>query len=192
MEESHDDNAELVRKIKRLVEERGWNQEEFARIARLNRHTVRQILVGDEPRRLRNATVSACARALGLTVSELRNHSLERLLPRMIAGSASSADDLLRRKYAEVTMPELRAWLERNPDRARQLSEDELEELLAFQGPEGPLSAIGVEVFVQRMERRRRLVEQVRAIAATEYLGLLEQIVELLHDKIRPSRDGSL
>ena len=36
--------VELANKIARLVEERGWNQEEFARIARLNRHTVRQIL----------------------------------------------------------------------------------------------------------------------------------------------------
>ncbi len=44
-------NSELAAKIARLVEERGWNQEEFARIARLNRHTVRQILVEGGSRR---------------------------------------------------------------------------------------------------------------------------------------------
>ena len=36
--------ADLANKIARLVEERGWNQEDFARISQLNRHTVRQIL----------------------------------------------------------------------------------------------------------------------------------------------------
>src|SRR5271166_2541064 len=65
-------NSELAAKIARLVEERGWNQEEFARIARLNRHTVRQILVEGGSRTLRNSTISCCARALGLSVSELR------------------------------------------------------------------------------------------------------------------------
>ncbi|MGL4551978.1 MAG: hypothetical protein ACRC33_12435, partial [Gemmataceae bacterium] len=81
----------LALKIRRLVEERGWNQEEFARIARLNRHTARQILLPGPQRKLRNATVLACARAFGLSVSELRDHPLERLLPRMAHG-ATSAD----------------------------------------------------------------------------------------------------
>ena len=45
----------------------------------LNRHTVRQILHGGPKRRLRNATVSQCADALGLTVSELRTLPIERL-----------------------------------------------------------------------------------------------------------------
>jgi hypothetical protein len=35
---------DLATRIARLVQERGWNQEEFARIARINRHTARQIL----------------------------------------------------------------------------------------------------------------------------------------------------
>ena len=37
-------STELAFKIAKLVEERGWNQELFARISKLNRHTVRQIL----------------------------------------------------------------------------------------------------------------------------------------------------
>ena len=69
---------ELANKITRLVEERGWNQEDFARISKLNRHTVRQILHGGPKRRLRNATVSQCAEALGLSVSELRTQPLSR------------------------------------------------------------------------------------------------------------------
>src|SRR6266404_6588191 len=75
--------AELTHKIARLVEERGWNQEEFARQAQLNRQTVRDILVQTSERRLRNATVGACARALGFSVSELRDWPLERLLKRV-------------------------------------------------------------------------------------------------------------
>ena len=54
-------DPDLSLKIKRLVEERGWNQEDFARISQLNRHTVRQILHSGPKRRLRNATVSQCA-----------------------------------------------------------------------------------------------------------------------------------
>jgi transcriptional regulator with XRE-family HTH domain len=189
MDESSPEMADLALKIKRLVEERGWNQEEFARIARLNRHTVRQILLPGGSRRLRNATISACAKALGITVNELRTHSLERLLPRMAEGGTSGPDDAVRRTYEQATLPELRAWLERNPDRARRLGEEDLDELLALQGSGGPLTAIGVDAFVQRIERRRKVVEHVHAIAGTEYLDLLEQIVSLLHDKVQPRAD---
>src|SRR4051812_11188497 len=98
-------HAELASKIARLVEERGWNQEDFARIATLNRHTVRQILQG-QGRRLRNATVQACARALGLTVSELRALPLERLLPRMRGQSPGEGDERLKSLLNQATQPE--------------------------------------------------------------------------------------
>jgi hypothetical protein len=189
MEELTSDTTELSLKIKRLVEERGWNQEEFARIARLNRHTVRQILTPGGQRRLRNATVSACARALGLNVSELRSVPLEKLLPRMVEGTSTGPDDALRRMYDQTTLPELRAWLERNPNRARRLSEEEMDEMLSLQGEGGPLSAIGVDAFVQRIERRRKLVSQIHAIAGTEYLDMLEGIVALIYEKVQPQGD---
>ncbi len=179
--------AELAAKIARLVQERGWNQEEFARIARLNRHTVRQILAQDGSRRLRNATIGACARALGLTVNDLRSLPLDRLLPRMTQAAAPGGpDDGLRRLARLATQPELLAWLERNPERARQLTTQEAEELLALQGAEGPLVAFGVESFVVRLERRRRLLQRVTALSATEYLDLLEQLVGLMFDKVHP------
>src|SRR5216683_2817663 len=105
--------SELAGKIARLVEERGWNQEDFARSTQLNRQTIRQILGQNGQRRLRNATVSACARALGLSVSELRNRPLERLLPRMSLQQPLEADEMLRHLYEQVTQPELLAWIER-------------------------------------------------------------------------------
>jgi hypothetical protein len=40
-----------------------------------------------------------------------------------------------------------------------------------------------------QIERRRSLVEQVKAIANTEFLDLLEQIVGLIYDRIQPGRD---
>src|SRR5438094_6851271 len=110
----------LAAKIARLVEERGWNQEDFARISKLNRHTVRQILHGGPKRRLRNATVSQCAEALGLTVSELRNLPLERLLPRM-HGKPPADEEALKLLYERSSLPELIGWLERNRDRAAEL-----------------------------------------------------------------------
>jgi transcriptional regulator with XRE-family HTH domain len=179
--------AELANKIARLVEERGWNQEVFARISRLNRHTVRQILQGGPKRRLRNQTVSQCADALGLTVSELRNLPLERLLPRM-HGEPPTDDEAHKLLYERSTLPALKSWLERNKKRADQLRPEEIQELLDMQSPGGPLEKLGVENCVDLLERRRRLVGQVREIAGTEYLDLLEQLVQLISEKVKPPR----
>ncbi len=182
---------ELADKIARLVQERGWNQEEFARITRLNRHTVRQILLPGEHRRLRNATIGACARALGLTVNELRTLPLERLLPRMNDAHPANGVAPLRRLYEKAKQPELVAWIERNGERAQQLSDSEVDELLTLQESLDALNAVGVEGFVQQLERRRRLFQQVQAISATEYRELLEQIVTLMYEKVHPSRERS-
>jgi transcriptional regulator with XRE-family HTH domain len=176
----------LATKIARLVEERGWNQEDFARNTQLNRQTVRQILGQDGQRRLRNATISACARALGLSVSELRDRPLEQLLVRMNRRLADDPDEHLRRLYEQAAQPEVMAWIERQPDRARQLSGEEIDELLSLQGTGGPLTPAGIEHFVAVIERKRRVVQQVHAIAGTEYLELLEKFVALLYEKIQP------
>jgi transcriptional regulator with XRE-family HTH domain len=183
-------NAELVAKIARLVKERGWNQEDFARIAGINRQTARQILLSTSDRRLRNATIGACARALGLTVSELLDQPLERLLPRMNSQPPPSAGDTgLHRLFEQATQPELRSWMERNPERAQKLTPEEVDELLSLQGTGGPLTSFGVDHFVTMIERRRSIIDQVYAIAGTEYLDVLEKVVELMYEKIQPYRD---
>lgn len=181
------DSDSLCPKIARLAEERGWNQEEFARIANLNRLTIRNIFLGGR-RRLHNATVSACARALGLTVADLRTLPFERLAVLMSARPAALFDPR-KHLFEQATQPELLAWLERNPERAAQLSQVEMDELLSLQGTGGPLTAFGVAHFVELIERKRRLMEQAAAIAGTEYIDLLEQIVQLLYEKIQPYRD---
>jgi hypothetical protein len=175
----------LAHKIARLVEERGWNQEDFSRIANLNRQTVHQILY-DGQRTLRNTTVSACARALGLTVNDLKNLPLERLLPRMHDKAPVGSDENLARLYEVATQPELRAWIDRNAERAKQLDADEIDELLSLQGTGGPLTAFGVEHFVGQIERRRELRHKVNAIAGTEFLDVLEKIVDLMYEKVQP------
>src|SRR5262245_28291559 len=180
-------NDGLAAKIARLVEERGWNQEDFARITKLNRQTVRQILL-NQGRKPHNATVQACAKALGLTVGELRNLPIDRLLPRMHGQAPAEGEEHLRRLFERAEQPELRAWLERNPDRARQLTPAEADELFELQD-NGTLVSFGVERCVELIERRRRLVEQVHAITRTEYLGFLEQFVALLSEKVRPADD---
>lgn len=178
--------SELANKIARLVEERGWNQEDFAKISRLNRHTVRQILNGGPKRQLRNATVSQCADALGLTVSELRTLPLDRLLPRM-HGKPAADEESLKLLYERAHLPELLGWLERNRDRAAELRPDEVQELLELQAPGGPLAKLGVDTCVDMLERRRRLVCRVKEIAGTEYFEFLEQCVQLIHDKVKPA-----
>lgn len=177
--------AELANKIARLVEEKGWNQEVFARIARLNRHTVHQILHGGPKRQLRNLTVEKCAKGLDLTVSELRHLPLERLLPRM-HGKPPADDEALRLLSERATLPELTAWLERNPDRVAELRPDEVQEILEMQAPGGPLEKLGVEHTIELLERRRRLVCRVKEIAGTEYFEFLEQCVKLIHEKVKP------
>jgi hypothetical protein len=179
----------LCAKIARLVEERGWNQEEFARHAELHRLTVRHILLGPE-RRLHNATVGACARALGLSVAELRSESLPRLMPKM--RQPATAAEATRRLYEEAMQPELKAWLERNPERAAQLTADDMDELLSLQGTGGPLTTFGVAHYVGLLERRRKLIDKVAAVAGTEYLPFLEQFVDILFEKIQPYRDRGL
>jgi hypothetical protein len=178
--------TDLASKIARLVEERGWNQEDFARIADLNRQTIRQILMPSGDRRLRNATVGACARALGLSVNDLRTLPLERLLPRMNIPPASDEAAARARGFEQATQPELLAWLERNPQRAAQLTPGEMDELLSLQGTGGPMTAFGVAHFVELIERKRRLLEQAAAIAGTEYIDMFEQLVQLLYEKIQP------
>jgi transcriptional regulator with XRE-family HTH domain len=184
------DEPTIAAKIARLVEERGWNREDLARNAQLNRQTVRQIMEGRQGTRgLRNATISACARALGLPVSELKSLPLERLLPRMNGQLPTNIDEALRRLYERATQPELLAWLERNPERAGRMLPQEIDELMSCQGTGGPLTAIGVDHYVERLERKRELLHKIHAVAGTEYLDLLEKLVQLMYDKVRPYGD---
>lgn len=176
----------LCAKIARLVRERGWNQEEFARLTNLNRLTIRGIFQ-EGGRRLHNATVGACARALGLSVADLQALPVERLAARMSAQPALAPDK--QRLFEQATQPELLAWIERNPERAAQLTAEEMDELLSLQGTGGPLTAFGVAHFVELIERKRRLLQMVATIAGTEYIDLLEQIVTLLFEKVQPYRD---
>ena len=179
----------LCAKIARLVKERGWNQEEFARRADLNRLTIRSIFQGP-PRKLHNATVSACARALGLSVNDLLTRPLEKLLPRMRV--PVPVGESLRVLYEQATQPELLAWLESNPARAAQLTPQEIDELLSLQGTGGPLTSFGVAHYVDQLERRRKILEQAAVVAGTEYIDMLERFVDLLYEKIQPYKDRGL
>jgi transcriptional regulator with XRE-family HTH domain len=179
----------LASKISRLVAERGWNQEEFARMAGLNRQTARQIMKEEGERTLRNSTISACAKALGLSVNDLRMLPLERLLGKMTSQPAPGATpaSTLRER---ATQPELIAWIDRNPERAAELTPDEVEELLSLQDETGGVFArYGVEQFAETIERRRRIVDKVITISNTEKVDLLEQLVDLIFDKIQPYPD---
>jgi transcriptional regulator with XRE-family HTH domain len=175
----------LGAKIARLVQERGWNQEEFARSAELNRLTVRSLFQGP-PRKLHNATVRACARALGVSTQDLLTQPLAKLLPRMRVPVPPK--ESLRVLYEQATQPELLDWLRDHPERAAQLTPEEIDELLSLQGTGGPLTAFGLAHFVEQMQRRRQILEQAAVIAGTEYVDLLEQFVGLLYEKIQPYR----
>ena len=180
---------EIIQKIARLVEEKGWNQEEFSRRTGLNRQTVRQILQPSGDRRLRNNTIAACAHALELRVHDLSTLPLDRLLLRITRNEPLADNDHVQRLFERATEPALQSWLERNPERSSKLTPDEMEELLSLQGPGGPLANFGVERFVADIERRRELIEQIRVISGTEYIDLLEQIIGLIYDRIYPNQE---
>src|SRR3954465_7978499 len=59
-----------------------------------------------------------------------------------------------------------------------------------MEGATGPLARLGVEHCVELIERKRRLMRRVAAIATTDYVDLLEQMVGLIFDKIQPPRTG--
>jgi hypothetical protein len=61
--------------------------------------------------------------------------------------------------------------------------------LLSLQGTGGPLTTIGVEHFVGQIERKRKLIHKVQAVAGTEYIDLLEQLVNLMYEKVQPYGD---
>ena len=108
-------------------------------------------------------------------------------------GKVPADEEALKLLYDRATLPELVSWLQRNPDRAADLQPDEIEEVLDMQSPGGPMERLGVEHFVELIERRRKLTAQVRVIAGTEYLETLETLVRLMFDKVnagppRPER----
>jgi hypothetical protein len=107
----------------------------------------------------------------------------------MHAQAQPEGDATRRRLYEEATQPELTAWLERNPDRAKQLSPEEIDELLSIQGVGGPMTANGVEYYIKQVERKRQLLQRVQVVANTEYLDLLEQFVGVLFEKVQPYGD---
>ena len=181
------DGPELAFKIAKLVEEKGWNQEDFARISHLNRHTVRQILNGGPKRRLRNATVSQCSEAFGLTVSELRTLPLDRLLAR-VHGKRAVDEEALKQLYDQAALPDLSNWLDRNKERAADFRADEIRELLAMQEVGGPLERLGVDQFVDLIERRRKVLDQVRLVASTEFFHCVETMVGLIADKVAKTK----
>jgi hypothetical protein len=146
-----------------------------------------------EGTRLRNSTVSRCAQALGVSVDDLRNAPIVQLLSRRGAKAVlnSEPDAKTRRHYERAMQPELEAWLQRNPQRAAELTHEEMDELVSLQGTGGPLTRLGVEHFVSLVERKRKLLDQIHAVAGTEYLDVLEKIVQLMYEKIQPYRDGA-
>ncbi len=180
--------TDLGSKIARLVEERGWNQEDFARSSGLNRHTIREIMNSKGERKLRNDTILKCAKALGLQVNELRDLPLDRLLPRMHGKILSEGEGGRKLLLEKSEMTELKDWVTRNTERAAQITVEEAQELLSLQGVDGVLARIGVEYYVEILERRRRLLNRVRTIAKTEYLDLLEQFVGLMYEKVQATK----
>ena len=188
-EQPTNDPPELAAKIARLVEERGWNQEEFARIARVNRHTARQILLRVGGRSLRNSTILACARrwvCRSTTCAACRWRSCCRscATPSRPTARLACAASTNRRRSRSWSP----GWNATPTGRAASRPRNATSCWPCKARP-GRSSTFGVEGFVQRLERRRRIVERIHAIAGTEYLDLLEQFVDLLHDRVQPGRD---
>lgn len=99
------------------------------------------------------------------------------------------ADEEARKQLrTSATLPEFVAWLERNPERADEFRSDEIAELLAMQQPGGAMERLGVEQCVENVERRRELLLQVKMIMTTEFVGLLEQVVDLVMHKVNAGR----
>lgn len=179
-----DQSMGLSGKIAGLVRERGWSQHEFARRAGLSRQTVREILEQTCRRRLRNRTIYGCARALGMSVAQLREDGNGQVPQAADAGNPPVfAEDL---RYDMATQPQVKRWLEDQESEAARYTPAEIGELLSMQGTGGPLTAEGLEAALRQLDRKRKLIDRVHVIAGTEYLGLLERLVEWLYERVQP------
>lgn len=173
----------LRSRIAALVRERGWCQNEFAQKAGLSLQTAREILEGSSPRRLRNRTIFGCAQALGLSVADLRSEVKPG--PGDFHLSINSPSKAIWR-YDLATQPEVKNWLQDARCEAAKYTFEEIEELTSIQGTGGPLTAEGLEAARTLLDRKRELLRRVHAIAGTEYLELLEDMVSLLFKKVQP------
>lgn len=178
---SEENSISIQDKISSLVKERGWNQEEFARITRLNRHTIRKILLGPAFK-LRNATIESCARALGISVHDLHHRPLDSLLSQIRQSMIPDLGRHFQRLQDQTYQPDLKSWIERNPERARTLSSKDADELVLFQ-KSGNFNTSSLEAFILRLERKRRLLEKINHLKSSRHLELLEQMVDLMHQQ---------
>lgn len=88
--------------------------------------------------------------------------------------------------YERMMQPTLTAWLEFYSDRAAQLTDEEIDELYSLNGVGGPLTTTGIEHFVDRIERRRALVEKIAVLSGTDLFGTLEVLVDQMLAQVQP------
>jgi hypothetical protein len=88
-----------------------------------------------------------------------------------------------QRLQDQTYQPDLKSWIERNPERARSLSSRDADELVLFQ-KSGNFNTSSLEAFVIRLERKRRLLEKINHLKSSRHLELLEQMVDLMHQQI--------
>ncbi len=176
-----DTNESIQKKIATLVEERGWNQEEFARTTRLNRHTIRKILLGPAFK-LRNATIESCARALGISVHDLHIRTTDALVVLLRQSSLVEQGKHFQRLQDQTFQPDLKLWVERYPERARTLSSRDVDDLILFQKA-GNFNTSSLEAFVIRLERKRRILEKLSHLKNSKHLEMLEQMIDLMHQQ---------
>lgn len=174
-------NESIQKKIATLVAERGWNQEEFARISRLNRHTIRKILLAP-PFNLRNATIESCARAIGISVHDLYNRNIDSLLSLIRQATQTELGKHFQRLQDQTFQPDLKSWVERYPERARTLSSRDVDDLILFQKA-GNFNTSSLEAFIIRLERKRRILEKINHLKNSKHLELLEQMIDLMHQQ---------
>lgn len=92
----------------------------------------------------------------------------------------------LHRLYEEACQPALRQWLEANPERAAKLTPEEIDELHSLQGTGGPMTYFGVEHFVGVIERRRAILAKVATICGSDWIDMIERLVDLVYRDIQP------
>jgi hypothetical protein len=94
-----------------------------------------------------------------------------------------------RRDFEESLQEGFREWAEQNPERAGQLTADELDELLSIFGVGGPLNQQGVDYYVALIERKRLLRERFECVINTEYIDQIEPIVAEMFRAVCPYLD---
>ena len=155
--------------LRRLMAEQGLSLGQVVKKTGLDRRTVSAILDGSN--RPHSRTIHRLAAGLGVSPSEL----------------FVNPGQLLYRRFDVQTNPIVREVVDRHPDLFDGWSEMDFEELHSRFGQGGALTVEGTLAITRRMNRNRRVHEQLALLLESAQADMISGIVEVMYRQVIPA-----